>query len=380
LQIDANPDSYRDTFDKNVALYCFDEAVIYVRGGSGGHGSNSFKFGKGRQHLGPVGGSGGDGGRIILRVDPNVNSLRKFKFLKSFRAENGLDGDCEYANGMNARDLIVTVPPGTIVKDNATDTTLAVLNHSRESFVVAKGGRGGKGNAAWRGKGEKMVCLPPSGGERKWIKLELQLIADVGLIGVPNAGKSTLLNTLTNARPKIANYAFTTLVPNLGVCYLSHSKEPDNTAEEQPEAMMLADIPGLIEGAHLGAGLGISFLKHVERCEVLVHIVNGDSADPIQDYLTINAELISYSNILAQKPQIVVLNKIDLPHVAEKQAALLTALRAVIPHQRILAISAQDAVGLEGLKWKTWRFVQKIKQLRQPSEDEDEDTMTAEED
>lgn len=362
LAIAANPDSFRSTFDNNIAFYCFDEAIIHVRGGSGGHGSNSFKFGKGRQHLGPHGGAGGAGGNILIKVDSSLNTLRKFRHHKSFRAEDGADGGGEFANGLNAKSFVITVPRGTIVKDNSTNEILGTLQYSHDSLLVSKGGLAGKGNASLRAKGEKMGCTPPEGGVRRWLKLELQLLADIGLIGVPNAGKSTLLKALTNARPKIANYAFTTLVPNLGMCYLhSGSDHTDSNDGKSDMAMMLADIPGLIEGASLGTGLGIAFLKHVEKCAILIHIVNGDSPNPVQEYLTINAELIAYSEILANKPQIVVLNKLDLPEVQAKEKELITSLKAVMPHERLLVISANSGLGVEELKWKTWYFLQKVK-------------------
>lgn len=340
---------------------CFDDVVVFVRAGSGGHGSNTFKFGKNRQHCNPMGGSGGEGGSVVFSPDPNLNTLRKFKFAKSFKAEHGSDGGVEYANGQKGDSIRVTVPVGTIIYDNSTSHVLGEISDPYTEVVVARGGAGGKGNAAQlRGRGEKAQCTPPGGGEKRWLRLELKLIADIGLIGVPNAGKSTLLDALTNARPKIADYAFTTLVPNLGVCYVQ---------SEYDRAMVLADIPGLIEDAHKGKGLGRGFLKHVERCQALIHVVNSQSPDPIQDYLTINKELVMYSQSLATKPQIVVLNKVDAFDSETEKEAMMSRLRAVMPHSRLLAISAGGRVGLDDLVERTWSFYQKVK--RQVAEKED---------
>lgn len=337
---------------------CFDEVVVFAKAGSGGQGSNAFRFGKGRQHTSPFGGSGGDGGSVFFKADPNINTLRKFKFNRSFKAENGQDGDLEYANGMKAADVEVAVPIGTIIYDNQTSAVLGVIQDKYSRVLVTQGGRGGKGNSAQtqRIRGEKVVCTPPEGGQKRWLKLELQLIADVGLIGVPNAGKSTLLDALTNARPKIADYAFTTLVPNLGVCYVQ---------SEYDKAMVLADIPGLIEDAHKGKGLGRGFLRHVERCQALIHVVSACSPDPIHDYLTINKELVLYSDTLATKPQIVVLNKIDTIDNEEELYALAAKLRKAMPHSRMLLISAGGRFGLEELVERMWMFVQKIRQANE---------------
>lgn len=330
----------------------FDSAIVYVKGGSGGQGSNAFRFGKARQHVAPYGGSGGDGGSVYFCIDRNLNTLRKFRNGHSFHAENGHPGDKEFRNGPYGADLFVTVPAGTLVFDNRTNELLAEVALPTPKFKIAAGGKGGRGNAANRNKGEKAGCLSPEKGERRWLRLELKLLADVGLIGVPNAGKSTLLKAITNANPKIADYAFTTIVPNLGVCFVDD--DPSNT-------FIVADIPGLIEGAHEGIGLGKDFLKHVEKCRVLIHVVDGSSKDPIQEYLTINKELTLYSKNIALKPQIVVINKIDLPEVQEKLPSLMESFEKIMPHKRLLTISAANRVDVGLLKFKVWNFYSKVK-------------------
>lgn len=333
----------------------FDEAVIYVRGGSGGPGSSAVKFAKARQHAAPYGGSGGNGGSVYLKIDFSLNTLRKFQKQKSFHAENGSPGDKEYRNGQYGKDLYIPIPVGTTVYDNTTQEKLAELTLDNPLVLIAKGGQGGYGNASGMKRSDgKPGCIPPESGEKKWLKLELQLLANIGLIGFPNAGKSTLLKALTNANPKIADYAFTTLIPNLGVSFLDEEKDPSMS-------MIIADIPGLIEGAHQGIGLGKDFLKHVEKCEILIHVINGNSSTPIEDYLTVNRELIFYSKILVNKPQIVVVNKIDLPHVKAKQEEILQEFRRILPHSRLLAISAKESLEIVDLKWKTWNFLMKVK-------------------
>ena len=356
----ANPvnqegSNYRGDITEQEAFQWFDEALIHVRAGSGGHGSSAVKFGKARQHRGVTGGSGGNGGSVIFTVDPSTNTLLGFRGKTGFRADNGEDGDLEYANGLNGKHFYLAVPRGTTVSDNATNEVIGELTREGQELVVANGGLGGRGNAALKTKGEKSVATPPQGGERRWLKLELKLVADVGLVGVPNAGKSTLLDAVTNARPKIASYPFTTIVPNLGVCRI------DGGRKEGGEEMVIADIPGLLEGAHEGVGLGRGFLRHIERCKMIIHIVNGDSEDPIGDFNAINRELQLFSPALATKPQVVVLNKIDIPDVAEKQGQLVAQLRENMGHSRLLAISAAGRIGVKDLMERTGNFLGKIR-------------------
>lgn len=357
--VSADGSSYRGSISEDEAFLWFDEALVFVRGGSGGAGSNAFKLGKNKQQLAPCGGSGGNGGSVILRVDTSFNTLLRFKGTGSFKASPGEAGDQKFANGMYGNDFVVPVPAGTIAIDNSTGLIIGELKSSGDQLVIARGGLGGQGNAAMKaGRGERSVCMPPQGGERRWVKLQLKLVADVGLVGVPNAGKSTLLDAITNAKPKIAAYPFTTIVPNLGVCEI---KAPGSSIVTG-NTMVFADIPGLIEGAHRGVGLGRGFLRHIERCKIIVHIVNGDSKDPVGDFQAINKELQLFSSLLASKPQVVVLNKIDLPHVAEKQQVLTQQLLQAMTHTRLLTISAAGRLGLSELTEKVWLFLQKLEQ------------------
>eukprot|EP01041_Mallomonas_annulata_P003649 gene3650-7276_t len=340
------------------AFQWFDEALVFVKAGSGGTGANTFKFGKGRQHSIANGGSGGNGGDVILYVDKSLNTLLGFRSRSNYKAERGEDGNLEFANGLSGNKYMVPVPIGTVAIDNSTGLIIGELTHESDQLVVARGGQGGKGNGATkRAPGEKSKSHPPEGGERKWLRLELKLVADIGLLGVPNAGKSTLLDAITNARPKIASYPFTTIIPNLGVCEVNGPGSVANGGD----AMIIADIPGLIEGAHRGAGLGRRFLRHVERCKMLIHLVNGDSPDPLHDFTSINKELQLFSPVLAQKPQIVVLNKLDLPHVQDKKDEIISQLKAEMTHTRILTISGLSRTGLKEFIERTYNFLKKLK-------------------
>lgn len=356
--VTADSTSYQDISEDEAFLW-FDEAILHVRAGSGGQGSSAFKFGKNRQHVKPQGGSGGRGGDIILTVDDSINTLLGFRGKSSFKAENGYAGELEYATGKSGASVRIAVPLGTMVKDNSTEELIGEMNYIGQEMVIATGGEGGQGNAAVKlEKGARPKCSSPMGGQKRCIKLELNLVADIGLVGVPNAGKSTLLDAITNARPKIASYPFTTIVPNLGVCELEKLVEEANVGE----GMIIADIPGLLEGAHLGVGLGRGFLRHIERCKIIIHIINGDSVDPIHDYLAINKELLLFSPILANKPQIVVLNKIDMPNVALRVDEILSKLNEVTSHKRILAISAASRININELVVRSYRFLKKIQE------------------
>lgn len=344
--------------DEIFQKYGFDEAMIFVKGGSGGAGASTFKYGFGRQHSVPNGGSGGDGGDVYLIVEKSLNTLTGFRGRSSYKAGKGEDGGLDYSNGLSGEDCYIKVPPGTIAIDNSTGIAIGEVNQKESKLLIAKGGLGGKGNGAnKRVQGEKAKASPPQAGDKKWLRLELKLVADVGLIGIPNAGKSTILDAITNAKPKIANYPFTTLVPNLGVCEVGGI----GSVASGGDAMVMADIPGLIEGAHRGTGLGRRFLRHVERCFCLVHVINGDSPDPVSDFSIVNHELTLFSPILANKPQIVVLNKIDLPHVAEKQNEIVSQLLSKMTHSRILCISGAGRIGMEEFVLKTNQFLKKLK-------------------
>jgi GTP-binding protein len=282
----------------------FDEAKIYVKSGDGGDGCVAFRREKFVPFGGPSGGNGGAGGDVYLVVDRNLNTLVHFKKRIHFKAGPGGRGSGKNQQGGRGEDRSVPVPPGTVAYDADTGELLADLLEDGQQLLVASGGRGGRGNAAFASSTNQAPRIAEHGepGQERWLRLELKLIADVGIIGVPNAGKSTLLSVVSAARPKIAAYPFTTLQPNLGVVTV-----------DDYQSFVLADVPGLIEGASEGAGLGHQFLRHVERTRLLIHLLDGAALDPLADYQTINDELAQFSEQLAAKPQIVVLNKLDLP-------------------------------------------------------------------
>lgn len=283
-----------------------DVAKIFVKSGDGGNGAISFRREKYVPFGGPDGGDGGNGGDVVIKVDSNMRTLLDFKYKKKYEAERGENGGKSNMFGKDGKDLIIKVPAGTVIRDAQTNKVIADLIEDEQSVIVAKGGRGGRGNAKFATPTRQAPDFAEPGmpGEEKWINLELKLIADVGLIGFPNVGKSTILSMTTGAKPKIANYHFTTLTPNLGVVDLPGIN-----------SFVMADIPGLIEGAHEGTGLGIDFLRHIERTRVLIHVIDVsgiEGRDPIEDFEKINEELKLYSEKLASKPQIVAANKIDL--------------------------------------------------------------------
>ena len=364
-QLYANPitkDGNNIDSSEEKAFQWFDEALLFCRAGSGGAGASTYKFGKDRQRGYANGGTGGDGGNIIFRADRSLNTLLGFRGQDRYQAENGNPGSHDYLNGAKGNDVYVNVPRGTVVYCNTTGEMLGELTKDGEKLLVSKGGRGGRGNGALASKAGggggsgsgKAVGSPPTGGERKWLKLELRLVADIGLVGVPNAGKSTLLNSITNAKPKIANYPFTTIVPNLGVCQVRGG------ATEGGAAMVIADIPGLIEGAHRGIGLGRGFLRHVERCKIIIHIVDVSCDDPIGNFKAINNELQLFSPTLAAKPQIVVLNKIDIPEEERTLDRLEEELQKEMAHTRLLKISAAAQMGTQELVERCYGFLQKL--------------------
>ncbi|MFR9274930.1 GTPase ObgE [Finegoldia magna] len=282
-----------------------DVAKIELKAGKGGDGSVAFRREKYEPSGGPAGGDGGDGGSIIIVGDKDIKTLMDYSYRSIYKAENGGDGRNKKQFGKKGEDLILKVPVGTLVKDYDTDTVIYDVKHDKEEFVICKGGKGGKGNVHFKSsiRQAPRFAEPGEKGEEKTIKLELKLLADVGLIGLPNVGKSTLLSIMSNARPKIANYHFTTLEPNLGVCKVGE------------KSFVLADIPGLIEGASEGLGLGHDFLKHIERTKILVHVLDisgSEGRNPIEDFKLINSELSSYNIRLNDKKMLVVLNKTDL--------------------------------------------------------------------
>jgi GTPase len=295
----------------------FDEIKIYVKSGDGGDGAIAFRREKFVPRGGPSGGDGGHGGDIVFQVNPRMNTLSTFQNKIHFKANDGKRGGQKNMTGRSADNMIIQVPAGTVIRDAESGDVLADLVQKDATFTLLKGGRGGRGNARFASASNQTPRVAEKGepGRELWIVLELKLIADVGIVGVPNAGKSTLLSVISNAKPKIANYPFTTLEPNLGVVVYDDRD------------LVFADIPGLIEGAHMGVGLGHSFLRHVQRTRVLIHLLNGESEDPLADYSQINSELALYDERLGQRPQIVVFNKIDLPEAQAKWAKLEPLLR-----------------------------------------------------
>lgn len=340
----------------------FDEARIFVKGGSGGQGSTSFKYGKNRQHIYPTGGNGGDGGDVYFFVDPNLNTLEKFKNTRSFKAEMGEGGKPYYKNGGRGQDVYVGVPLYTHISfdqttvsnqtQNHTTISIATLSEKHQRLLVVRGGRGGRGNGAKGRAGEPLAPTSPQGGQSLSLHLSLELLADVGLIGAPNAGKSTLLGKMSGATPKIANYPFTTLVPNLGVCYLNKYRGVVKDEGYQHDSLVLADIPGVIEDAHVGRGLGFYFLKHIQRCAIYIHVVDIHASDYLKTYKTVCNELIQYDVALSRKPQIVVLTKADkLSQLQMKER--VRDICSHIPHSRVLVMGGHgdgsDGVATDGV-------------------------------
>ncbi|HET7094191.1 MAG TPA: GTPase ObgE [Thermomicrobiales bacterium] len=321
-----------------------DRARIFVNAGDGGNGSSSFRREKYVPRGGPDGGDGGRGGDVRLRVKPNLTSLLPFQFTTHFRADSGGPGRSQQRHGASGKTLFVDIPPGTIVFDDESGVALADLTDPGEEMVVAKGGKGGLGNVHFKSSTHQAPRIAELGepGQERWIRLELRLIADVGLVGLPNAGKSTLLSTVSRARPKIADYPFTTLQPYLGVV---------EVGGVGGQTVVIADIPGLIEGAAAGAGLGHEFLRHVRRTKVLVHVLDAsgglEGRDPLVDFRTINRELADYDEQLAQKPMIVALNKIDLPEARERLPELQAALKEA--GYQTFPISAATGAGIAPL-------------------------------
>lgn len=330
-----------------------DRVTIFVKAGDGGNGAVSFRREKYVPKGGPDGGDGGDGGFVILRANANLSTLLNFKHQKKFVAENGQHGRGKKQSGRSGRDLIIDVPVGTVVKDAETGRIIADLDRHGMMVCVARGGKGGRGNTHFASSTFRVPRIAEHGdeGESMWLVLELKLLADAGLIGFPNVGKSSLITAMSNARPKIADYPFTTLVPNLGVVKIDEENE-----------YVLADIPGLIEGASEGTGLGNLFLRHIERCSALVHVVDissTDGRDFIADYDVIIKELEKYSDYVAKKPQILVANKIDLLEKDE----LNRRIRALENHsgQEVYPVSALLRINIENLKKKIYELIGKSK-------------------
>ena len=279
-----------------------DQAKIYIKAGDGGAGSASFRREKYIEFGGPDGGDGGNGGSVILESEGNLNTLIDFRYRQHFKAETGKSGSKKNKTGASGEDLILKVPVGTQIYEEDNNTLIYDLTKNKERFVVATGGKGGLGNTRFKSSTNRTPRKKTSGkkGEEFWIWLQLKVIADVGIIGLPNAGKSSFLSKCTKAKPKIANYPFTTINPNLGVLNINHKE------------IVLADIPGLIEGSHKGIGLGDKFLRHIERCKTLIHLIDISEKDILGNYLKIKSELSKYDKKILKKTEIIIFNKLDL--------------------------------------------------------------------
>lgn len=331
----ARPHSSFQDGAKNMFV---DRAEIYVRGGDGGDGAISFRREKYIPRGGPDGGDGGHGGNVVIWANPDANNLSDLSFRRHWKADSGKPGMGKNKTGKSAEDLVISAPPGTIVKDREHGFVIKDLAEPNSRVIIVRGGKGGRGNTRFTTSTNQAPreSEPGQPGEERWIILELKMIADVGIIGLPNAGKSTLLSRLSHARPEIADYPFTTKYPNLGLLRIDYDR-----------SCVLADIPGLIEGAHAGVGLGHEFLRHVERTRVLIHLVEcepSDGSDPLHNYNVVRKELELYSPQLAKKPEIVALSKVELTDCAE----LVERLRSTLGRP-ILPLSAVTGAGLKEL-------------------------------
>lgn len=318
-----------------------DKAEIFLKAGDGGHGGMSFRREKYVPNGGPDGGDGGHGGNIVFVADSSLRTLASFKYKRRYKADNGGNGMGTQSSGKSVEDLVIKVPLGTIIKNSETNQIICDLSQPGQRFVAVRGGRGGKGNMNFATATRQAPRFAQGGikGEEKALTLELKLLADVGLVGFPNVGKSTFLSVVTKARPKIANYHFTTITPNLGVVEWKNA-----------EPFVIADIPGLIENAHLGTGLGDQFLRHVERTKLLLHFLDvsgSEGRDPLEDFKTINKELQSYNEKLSKRVQLVVLNKFDL--LEDQEDANIISQKLEQEGYEVFLISAVTHLGLEAL-------------------------------
>ena len=340
----------------------YDYAKVHVKAGDGGNGIVAWRREKYVPMGGPAGGDGGDGGSIILEADNNLRTLIDFRYNTHYKAERGQHGQGSSMHGRSADDKLLRVPVGTVVRDAETQQILADLTSAGQRVVVAKGGRGGRGNTHFVSSTHRSPTLAENGdaGEERWITLELKLLADVGLVGFPNVGKSTIISHVSAAKPKIADYHFTTIVPNLGMVKVDEGR-----------SFVMADIPGLIEGAADGAGLGHRFLRHTERTKVLVHVLDisgSEGRDPLEDFAIVNQELEKYNASLMKRPMLIAANKIDIMGEVD----YLDLLREKLPDYEVFPISA--ATG-EGLKPLVYRLAELVEQV----ELEPEETTTVEE-
>ena len=339
-----------------------DRARIFVQSGKGGDGMSSFRHEKFVPKGGPNGGDGGQGGNVVLVADRNVNTLVDFRFRRLFKAKPGGKGEGSNKYGRNAEDLLITVPLGTIVKDEETGQVMADLSRDGQRAIVAKGGRGGRGNWHFRTSANRTPTFAERGepGEERWLRLELKVLADVGLLGYPSVGKSSILRKVSAAQPEVAAYHFTTLNPILGVVNL-----PDH------RSFVMADIPGLIDGASEGVGLGHDFLRHIERTKILIHVIDVsgiEGRDPIEDYEKINAELAKYSEKLARKRQVVAANKIDLLGDSDNLERLMDYMTA--HGVEVYPICAMTGEGMDKLLERVWTMLEEY--VEEPDETTEE--------
>ena len=346
-----------------------DRARIFVQSGKGGDGMSSFRHEKFVPKGGPNGGDGGQGGNVVLVADRNVNTLVDFRYRRLFKAKPGGKGEGSNKYGRNADDLVITVPVGTIVKDEESGQVMADLSRDGQRAIVAKGGRGGRGNWHFRTSANRTPTFAERGepGEERWLNLELKVLADVGLLGYPSVGKSSILRKVSAAQPEVAAYHFTTLNPILGVVNL-----PDH------RSFVMADIPGLIDGASEGVGLGHDFLRHIERTKILIHVLDvsgSEGRDPIEDYEKINAELAKYSSKLARKRQVVAANKIDLLGDSDNLERLMDYMAA--HGVEVYPICAVSGEGMDKLLERVWTMLEEY--VEEPDETTEEVVYKAKE-
>ena len=311
-----------------------DQAKINLKAGNGGSGSASFRREKFVEFGGPDGGDGGNGGSILFEAERNLNTLIDYRYSQHFKAENGKPGSKKNKTGANGKDLILKVPIGTQIYEEDNNTIIYDFKKNKEKFLVASGGKGGLGNVRFKSSTNRAPRKKTNGkeGEEFWIWLQLKIIADVGIIGLPNAGKSSLLAALTRAKPKIANYPFTTINPNLGVTYYNNKE------------LTLADIPGLVEGAHKGVGLGDKFLRHIERCKILIHLLDIKESSLVENYLKIRSELKSYDVSLSKKKEIIYFNKSDLLEKNELEEKLYIFRSKIKKKYKIISVFKKDDI------------------------------------
>lgn len=333
-----------------------DKAKIYVKGGDGGDGIVAFRREKYVPEGGPAGGDGGRGGDVIFRVDEGLRTLMDFRYQRHFKADRGIKGRNKSMHGANAEHMIVRIPPGTVIIDDDTGAVLADLTRHGQQVVVARGGRGGRGNTRFATANNTAPEIAEHGeeGQERYITLELKVMADVGLVGFPSVGKSTLLSVVSAAQPKIGAYHFTTITPNLGVVDVSEGR-----------SFVMADLPGLIEGAHEGVGLGHEFLRHVERTRVIIHVVDmsgSEGRDPFDDWQKINHELKEYNANLEERPQIVAANKMDMPDSEENLELFKQQVLEVRPDMVVMPISSLTRKGVQELLYRAADLLDQIPQ------------------